>query len=692
MLNAPKANKRPHKITQHGEERIDNYHWMRLSDAQKMAETPDAQTQEVLAYLQAENEYTAQKMVPFQDLQEEIYQEMIGRLPQREESVPYQMGGYTYGQRFEEGQEYPIYYRIKAGQTEEEILLDLNALAADKAFFQLASLKVSPNGQQLAYTFDDSGRRIYKMAFIDLQTKTTSPIVLQGCSGDIAWASDNEHLFFTTRNPETLLSEKVYRYRLGQSQEEAVLVYEEEDKSFYTGVYRSRCQQYIIIWNSSTLSSDYQLLEADQPLGQFWNFMPRQANHEYSIGADGQGGFYILSNQDAPNFKLLHSSKENTAQQANWTLILPHRPAVFLEDLTVFKDFYVLEERKAGQTHLRLITADKDEYLPFEEEVYMVSLGQNHHFEERNFRYIYGSMTTPNSVYAYHLEDGRKELLKQQEVVGGHNPADYQTERLWVEARDGAKVPVSLVYKKGFKKDGKSPLLLYAYGAYGHTIDPYFSSSRLSLLDRGFAFAIAHIRGGQALGRDWFEQGRVFNKKNSFYDFIDVAQSLCLQQYSSAEKLFGMGGSAGGLLMGAVANMAPTAFRGLVAAVPFVDVLNTMSDASIPLTTNEYDQWGNPEEEEAYRYILSYSPYENVQAQYYCAILVTTGYHDSQVQYWEPAKWVAELRDKKLDQNTLLLHTNLEAGHGGASGRFQAYKELALEYAFLFACLAEDEA
>ena len=692
MLNAPKANKRPHKISQHGEERIDNYHWMRLSDAQKMAETPDAQTQEVLAYLQAENEYTAQKMAPFQDLQEEIYQEMIGRLPQREESVPYQMGGYTYGQRFEEGQEYPIYYRIKAGQTEEEILLDLNALAADKAFFQLASLKVSPNGQQLAYTFDDSGRRIYKMAFIDLQTKTTSPIVLQGCSGDIAWASDNEHLFFTTRNPETLLSEKVYRYRLGQSQEEAVLVYEEEDKSFYTGVYRSRCQQYIIIWNSSTLSSDYQLLEADQPLGQFWNFMPRQANHEYSIGADGQGGFYILSNQDAPNFKLLHSSKENTAQQANWSLILPHRPAVFLEDLTVFKDFYVLQERKAGQTHLRLITADKDEYLPFEEEVYMVSLGQNHHFEERNFRYIYGSMTTPNSVYAYHLEEDRKELLKQQEVVGGHNPADYQTERLWVEARDGAKVPVSLVYKKGFKKDGKSPLLLYAYGAYGHTIDPYFSSSRLSLLDRGFAFAIAHIRGGQALGRDWFEQGRVFNKKNSFYDFIDVAQSLCLQQYSSAEKLFGMGGSAGGLLMGAVANMAPTAFRGLVAAVPFVDVLNTMSDASIPLTTNEYDQWGNPEEEEAYRYILSYSPYENVQAQYYCAILVTTGYHDSQVQYWEPAKWVAQLRDKKLDQNTLLLHTNLEAGHGGASGRFQAYKELALEYAFLFACLAEDEA
>ncbi|EJF51849.1 protease II [Saprospira grandis DSM 2844] len=692
MLNAPKANKRPHKITQHGEERIDNYHWMRLSDAQKMAETPDAQTQEVLAYLQAENEYTAQKMAPFKDLQEEIYQEMIGRLPKREESVPYQMGGYTYGQRYEEGQEYPIYYRIKAGQTEEEILLDLNALAADKAFFQLASFKVSPNGQQLAYTFDDSGRRIYKMAFVDLQTKTTSPIVLKGCSGDIAWASDNQHLFFTSRNSETLLSEKVYRYRLGQKQEEAALVYEEDDKSFYTGVYRSRCQEYIIIWNSSTLSSDYQLLEADQPLGQFWNFMPRQANHEYSIGPDGQGGFYILSNQEAPNFKLLHSSKDNTAQQANWSLILPHRPAVFLEDLTVFKDFYVLEERKAGQTHLRLITADKDEYLSFEEEVYMVSMGQNHHFEERNFRYIYGSMTTPNSVYAYHLEDGRKELLKQQEVVGGHTPANYQTERLWVEARDGAKVPVSLVYKKGFKKDGKSPLLLYAYGAYGHTIDPYFSASRLSLLDRGFAFAIAHVRGGQALGRNWFEQGRVFNKKNSFYDFIDVAQSLCLQQYSSAEKLFGMGGSAGGLLMGAVANMAPTAFRGLVAAVPFVDVLNTMSDASIPLTTNEYDQWGNPEEEEAYRYILSYSPYENVQAQYYCAILVTTGYHDSQVQYWEPAKWVAELRDKKLDQNTLLLHTNLEAGHGGASGRFQAYKELALEYAFLFACLAEDEA
>lgn len=477
MLNAPKANKRPHKITQHGEERIDNYHWMRLSDAQKMAETPDAQTQEVLAYLQAENEYTAQKMAPFKDLQEEIYQEMIGRLPKREESVPYQMGGYTYGQRYEEGQEYPIYYRIKAGQTEEEILLDLNALAADKAFFQLASFKVSPNGQQLAYTFDDSGRRIYKMAFVDLQTKTTSPIVLKGCSGDIAWASDNQHLFFTSRNSETLLSEKVYRYRLGQKQEEAALVYEEDDKSFYTGVYRSRCQEYIIIWNSSTLSSDYQLLEADQPLGQFWNFMPRQANHEYSIGPDGQGGFYILSNQEAPNFKLLHSSKDNTAQQANWSLILPHRPAVFLEDLTVFKDFYVLEERKAGQTHLRLITADKDEYLSFEEEVYMVSMGQNHHFEERNFRYIYGSMTTPNSVYAYHLEDGRKELLKQQEVVGGHTPANYQTERLWVEARDGAKVPVSLVYKKGFKKDGKSPLLLYAYGAYGHTIDPYFSAS-----------------------------------------------------------------------------------------------------------------------------------------------------------------------------------------------------------------------
>lgn len=682
-MKAPIANKKNHELSLHGETRMDEYYWMRLTDEQKTAETYDAHTQEVVDYLNAENDYTKGALKHTEDFQEELYEEIIGRIKQTDESVPYFKNGYWYIYRYEEGKEYPIYARKKGSlDAEEELLLDVNELAAEHNYFQLGAMKVSPDNKILAYSTDTVSRRIYKIYFKNLETGELYEDVIEGTTGSIAWANDNETVFYTLRNEVTLLSEKIMRHKLGEKED--TLVYEEKDSTYYIGVYRSKSGKYIIIWNSSTLSSDYWILNADTPEGEFQNFLPREKTHEYDI-MHFEDKFYIRTNWNAQNFRLMEVEEEKLADKAAWKEVIPHRTEVYLEDIELFKNYMVIGERSQGLMHLRVIDQrdQSEHYVSYEEEAYTVVMTTNVEFDTDKLRFVYTSMTTPNSTYDYDMGTKERLLKKRQEVVGGHDPDAYETKRLYATARDGKQVPISIVYKKDFERNGQAPLLLYAYGSYGHTIDAYFSSMRLSLLDRGFAFAIAHIRGGQMLGRAWYDDGKVTNKINTFNDFIDCAKFLIARDYTNADKLFAMGGSAGGLLMGAVANMAPELFKGMVAAVPFVDVLTTMSDPTIPLTTNEYDEWGNPANKEHYDYIKQYSPYDNVEKQDYPNILVTTGLHDSQVQYWEPAKWVARLREHKTDNNKLLLHTNMEAGHGGASGRFRRYKEVALEYAFL---------
>ena len=684
-IQAPIAEKMPFEITQHGETRIDNYFWMRLSDAQKEAEQKDTQTQKVWDYLNAENDYTKAQLAHTEKFQADLFTEIVARIKQDDTSVPYFKNGYWYYTRFEEGKEYPIYCRKKESlDAKEELMLNCNDLAQGHAFFQLGGLAVSPDNKILAYATDILSRRIYIVNFVNLETGELYSDKIQGTTGGVAWANDNKTLFYTLRNEVTLLSEKVMRHKLGSAANEDVLVYQEKDPTYYIGVYRSKSGKYIIIWNSSTLSSDYWLLDTANPEGDFFNFCPREASHEYDI-LHFEDKFYVRSNWAAQNFRLFEVAEGKTADKTAWQELIPHRKDVYLEDVEVFSKYLVIGERSQGLMNFRIINqVNKTEhYLQFEEEAYTASLSTNPEFDAELLRFGYSSLTTPTSIYDYNMNTQDKELKKRQEVVGGHNPEEYETKRLFARARDGKQVPISIVYKKGYQLDAKSPLLLYAYGSYGHTIDASFSSTRLSLLDRGFAFAIAHIRGGQMMGREWYDDGKVLNKINTFNDFIDCAQYLVDNKYTSPEALFAMGGSAGGLLMGAVANMAPQLFKGMVAAVPFVDVLNTMSDPTIPLTTNEYDEWGNPDNKAHYDYIKSYSPYDNVARIDYPNILVTTGLFDSQVQYWEPAKWVAKLRDYKTNDRLLLLHTNMDAGHGGASGRFERYKEVALEYAFM---------
>jgi len=543
---------------------------------------------------------------------------------------------------------------------------------------------VSPDNQTLAYATDVVSRRIYKVYFKNLKTGELYSDVVEGTTGAVAWANDNKTVFYTLRNEVTLLSEKVLRHQLATAANEDIVVYEEKDNSYYIGVYRSKSGKYLIIWNSSTLSNDYWILDSTNPTGTFQNFVPREEVHEYNI-LHFEDKFYIRTNWNAPNFRLMEVPEHMTTDKTKWKEVIPHRSMVYLEEVELFKKYMVLGEREAGLMKIRVINQEdqSEHFVAFEEEAYTASLSTNPEFDSDWLRFNYSSMTTPNTVYDYHLTDRTKQLKKQQEVVGGHNPTAYVTKRLYAMARDGQKIPISIVYKKGTEAPEKLPLLLYAYGSYGHTIDAYFSSVRLSLLDRGFAYAIAHIRGGQMMGRAWYDNGKVLNKLNTFHDFIDCAKYLIQENYTSPEQLFAMGGSAGGLLMGAVVNMASHLFKGVLAAVPFVDVVTTMSDATIPLTSNEYDEWGNPAEKVYYEYMKSYSPYDQVKNQPYCNMLVTTGLFDSQVQYWEPAKWVAKLRTHKTDQNLLLLHTDMEAGHGGASGRFQRYKEVAMEYAFI---------
>lgn len=682
FIAPPVAEKRDSVITTHGHSRVDPYFWMRLTDEQKAAKIPDAQTQSVYDYLNAENSYTDTVMNPTEGLQLKLYDEIIGRIKQTDESVPYFKNGYWYYVRYDEGLEYPIYCRKKSTlDDEEEVLLDANINAADFSYYHVTGLSVSADNKLLAYAEDTLSRRMYTIRFKNLITGEVLQDKIENTSGGGAWANDNLTYFYTSKDDVTLLSNKIWRHKLGSNND--VMVYEEHDPSYYIGVYKSKSDQYIIIWNSSTLSSDYHIIDANHPTAKAINFTPREEVHEYDI-VHFEDKFYMVTNWDAQNFRLMETSINATTKD-NWKEVIPHRDDVLITSIEIFKEYLVLGERKNALTQIRIINQHKNEehYLDFGEPAYVAGISINPEFDTNILRYSYSSLTTPSSVYDYNMDEHTKELKKQQEVVGGHDPLAYVTERLYIDSRDGKKIPVSLVYKKGTKLNGKAPMLLYAYGSYGSTIDPYFSSTRLSLLDRGFIYAIAHIRGSQAMGRAWYDDGKMFNKINTFNDYIDCAQALVNQRYTSPGSLYGMGGSAGGLLMGAVANLAPQLFNGLVAQVPFVDVVSTMLDETIPLTTNEFDEWGNPKNEDAYYYMLSYSPYDNVTAQEYPHMLITTGLFDSQVQYWEPAKWVAKLRDLKTDNNLLLLHCNMDTGHGGASGRFEQYKEVALEYAFM---------
>lgn len=680
----PIASKKPFSIITHNHERVDPYFWMRLSDEQKNADKPDAQTKEVFDYLSAENQYLEHQLKHTEPLQETLYQEIIGRIKKDDSTAPYYKNGYWYYTRYEKGKEYPIYCRKKGTlEAEELVMLDVNTLAKDHAYYSAVALRVSPDNKILAFSEDITGRRIYTVRFVNLHTGEFLSDELANTDGSGAWANDNKTYFYTIKNEVSLLSEKVVRHQLGTASEEDKVVYTEEDPSFYIGVYRSKSGRYIIIYNSSTISSDYHILSADAPLGDFKQFADRQPNHEYNIYHDVDQ-FYILTNWDAQNFRLMKTSEQATGQE-HWQEVIAHREDVLLEDIEVFKNYLVTSERSNAKTAINIIhrTTKVSHSIDFGEEAFVASVGNNPEFDSDSLQFQYSSMTTPSTVFDYNMLTYEKKIVKQQQVVGGHTPSNYVTKRLFATARDGKQIPISIVYKKGFEHNGQQPLLLYAYGSYGSSVDPWFSATRLSLLDRGFAWAIAHIRGGEEMGRHWYEEGKMFHKMNTFTDYIDCANYLIDQQYTSTEHLYAMGGSAGGLLMGAVVNMAPELFNGAIAAVPFVDVVSTMLDESIPLTTNEFDEWGNPKEEDSYFYMLSYSPYDQVKAQDYPNLLITTGLFDSQVQYWEPAKWIAKLRDLRTDNNLLVMHTNMEAGHGGASGRFRRFKETALEYAFL---------
>ncbi|MDA3817400.1 MAG: S9 family peptidase [Prolixibacteraceae bacterium] len=679
----PEAEKIDSALTIHGHTRIDPYFWMRLSDEQKTAENPDEQTQKVFDYLNAENKYTETVMKSTEELQENLFNEITGRIKQTDESVPYFKNGYWYYSRYEEGKEYPIYCRKKEHlDNVEQVLLDANKRAQNHSYYQAGGISVSPDNKLLAFGEDTVSRRIYTIRFKNIETGEILPVMIDNTTGSGAWANDNEHFFYTSKDEVSLLSNKIWRHKLGNKND--VMVYEEKDPAYYIGVYRSKSGKYITIWNSSTLSSDYHLIDADKPLSAAVNFTPREKVHEYNI-LHFEDKFYILTNWNAQNFRIMETP-ENATSKENWKEVIPQRENVLIDDFEIFRKYLVVNERKDALTNLRIINQNNNEehYLNFSEEAYVAYISTNPEFDTNKLRFTYSSLTTPSSVYDYNMDKHTKELKKQQEVVGGHNPEEYITERLYIDSRDDVRIPVSLVYQKGTKLNGTSPMLLHAYGSYGNTIDPSFSSTRLSLLDRGFVYAIAHIRGGQAMGRQWYDEGKMFNKINTFNDYIDCAQALVNKKYTSSNHLYGMGGSAGGLLMGAVANMAPALFNGILAAVPFVDVVSTMLDETIPLTTNEFDEWGNPKNKDSYEYMLSYSPYDNVKAQKYPHMLVTTGLFDSQVQYWEPAKWVARLRDIKTDDNLLLFHCNMDAGHGGASGRFERYREAAIEYAFMF--------
>ena len=687
-LKAPSAEKQAKSLTIHNSTRIDNYFWMRLTDEQKTAKNKDNQTQKVEAYLNAENEYFDKVTASTNNFQKELFEEMKGRIKEDDTSVPYFRNNYFYITRFEKGSQYPIYSRKKESlEVDEEILFDVNQEALEHEYFQLGALNVSPDNKLVAFATDTVSRRQYTIQIKNLETGEILTDKIENTTGGSVWSNDNKTLFYTKKDPLTLRSSSIYRHILGTDASEDVIVFEEKDETYSTYVYKTKSHKFIVIGSSSTLSSEFRIISADKPYGDWKVIHPREDNLEYSLAHYGDY-FYIQTNKDdATNFKLMKTPINKTTKE-NWVDVIPHRKETLLEDVSIFKNYLVIEERSNGLGKIRIKTWDgkEDYYLPFDEETYSAGVFTNPEFDTDVIRYSYNSMTTPNSVIDFNMKNQTKEIKKEQEVLGGKfDKNNYKSERIWATARDGKKVAISLVYHKDTELNKNTPLLQYAYGSYGYTISDGFSSTRLSLLDRGFVYAVAHIRGGQYLGREWYNDGKMMNKKNSFFDFIDCSKYLIDNNYTSAKHLYAMGGSAGGLLVGAVSNLNPELYNGIIAAVPFVDVISTMLDESIPLTTGEFDEWGNPKEKEAYDYMLSYSPYDQVTSKDYPNMLVTTGYFDSQVQYWEPAKWVAKLRELKTDKNTLLLHTNMDVGHGGASGRFDALKETAIDYTFLLA-------
>ncbi len=677
----PKAKIVPQELEKHGDVRTDNYYWLN-----------EREDPEVIAYLTAENAYLDGVMKHTEGLQSALFEEIKGRIKKDDASAPYPNGGYYYYYRYRGDEEYAIYSR-KEGSLDapEQIMIDANELAEGHDFFSLGTLSVSSRRDILAFSVDTVGRRFYTLRFKNLKSGEMYDDVLSDVTGNVAWANDNKTIFYTKQDPETLRSHRIYRHVLGTDPAKDFLAYEEADEEFSCFISKSKSRKYLIIGTYQTLSTEYRYLDAANPTGEFKVILPREPKHEYSVEhlADK---FYIRTNWEAPNFRLMETPIVNT-EKKSWREVIPHRTDVFLRDYDLFQDFLVVTEREDGLNHIRVIPwansgdsprdGSHEHYLDFGEPAYFAYTNTNRELDTRVLRYGYSSMTTPWSTYDYDMVTNEKTLLKQGEVVGDFDPADYRTERLHAVARDGKKVPISIVFPKDVKKDGSAPLLLYAYGSYGASMDATFSSARLSLMERGFSYAIAHIRGGQELGRQWYEDGKLLNKKNTFTDFIDCGKYLVEEGYTSKDRLFAMGGSAGGLLMGAVVNGAPELFKGVVADVPFVDVITTMLDPDIPLTTGEYDEWGDPNDKEYYDYMLSYSPYDNVEAKDYPHLLVTTGLHDSQVQYWEPAKWVAKLRTLKTDDSILILKTNMDAGHGGPSGRFKRHEETALTYAFL---------
>ena len=668
----PKAKEIPYEMTIHGDTRVDEFYWLR-----------DRENPEVIEYLNAENSYREKIMIGTEALQEHLYHEMVGRIKKDDSSVPYELDGYFYYTRYEGDLEYPLYCRkLGSLEAEEEIMLNVNELAEGHDYYQVSGLSMHPSNQKISFGVDTVSRRIYTIYTKDLITGAIDQVTENECTGGSTWSADGNHLFYTVKDAETLRSDKIKRWDALTGVHE--VIFEEKDETFSTFVYKTRSKEFIIIGSGSTMSDEYRFIPANDPLAEFQIIQPRERGLEYGVSHFGEH-FYIRTNADgATNFKLIKAPVASPSK-ANWEDVIAHREEVYLESMELFSDYLVLEERSNGLTQLRIQPWGGDAYyLPFEEEVYTAYLGNNPSFDQAHLRYGYTSLTTPGSVIDYDFSTGKKTVQKQQEVVGGYDASEYETKRLWATAADGTKVPVSLVYKKSMlRENGPNPTLLYGYGSYGITIDPSFSTVRLSLLDRGFVYAIAHIRGSQYMGRPWYENGKMFDKKNTFTDFINCAEALIEGGYATPETLMAMGGSAGGLLMGAVVNERPDLFRGVIAAVPFVDVVTTMLDETIPLTTGEFDEWGNPKNEDSYHYMKSYSPYDNVKAQDYPAMLITTGLHDSQVQYWEPAKWIARLRKTRTNpEQPLLMYCNMETGHGGASGRFAALKETAMEYAF----------
>ena len=690
-VTPPLAKKIPHSLTQHHDTRIDHYHWLRDDERDNAA---------VLAHLEQENNYTEQVLAPQAELQATLYEEMIARLRPDDSSVPYLKNGFWYQSRYQSGFEYALLERYADGQLESiELLLDGNERAEGHDYYDQGQLAVSPNQQILAFAEDFVSRREYQIRFKSLSTGELYDDVLEHTSGNLVWANDNQTLFYVHQDPETLLPYQVYRHTLGTAQSQDVLVYEESDPSFYTSIYKSRSQDYVVIGAWSTLTSEINLLSANEPQRGAQLFLDRQRGHEYEV-EHFQGQFYVRSNKDGVNFGL-YETAHLTQDASQWQVRVPVRAEVLLEGFTLFNNWLVVEERRQGLTQLRQLHLRQaiEHPISFDDPTYVTWLDVNAEANSAWLRYGYSSMTQPVTLYEVNMDTQERRELKREYAGEQFNSANYRSERVWVSARDGAKVPVSLVYRVDlFNKEANqaqssaaNPVLIYGYGAYGASMDSDFSAARLSLLDRGFVYAIAHVRGGEELGRDWYEQGRLLSKQNSFNDFIDVTQALVSQGYGDKNRVYGAGGSAGGLLVAGVINMAPQLYHGVVAAVPFVDVVTTMLDESIPLTTGEFDEWGNPAEADFYHYIKSYSPYDQVQKQAYPHLLVTTGFHDSQVQYWEPAKWVAKLRELKTDDHLLLLHCDMATGHGGKSGRFEAYHELAREYAFLLTLAAESE-